>query len=197
LIDDSKANLHLLKDLISSHVKALISTSTEVSQALELTKLVKFDMIISDVNMPDIDGFGLLKLLKRDDRTKHIPVILITASKLDEKFIQKSYTFGAVDYLTKPISEHHLISKLKTYIDIFMIKKDLEEKNTYISSLLEASDEIQIVLDQENKILDFNKLSKKLFNGNIEKNIPLHQLFLDDEYNYQLIKLTIYKMQLL
>ena len=73
------------------------------------------DIIISDVMMPGIDGYELCTVLKKDERTSHIPVILLTASE-DAEGSLKGYQVGAEDYITKPFTNEHLKSKVRKII---------------------------------------------------------------------------------
>ena len=188
LVDDSTTNLAHLEELILSHININILQATSANTALDILSKEQVDLIISDVTMPDIDGFGLVKLLKQKPHTRDIPIIFISAIQVDDKFVKKGYSLGVLDYLTKPISEYLLISKLKTYIDLFIAKKELEEKNNYVTSLLESSDEILVVIDDTQKILDFNAKAFDLFFGSIQKNKKLHQLFEESKESYKLIE---------
>lgn len=73
------------------------------------------DIIISDVMMPGIDGYELCTVLKKDERTSHIPIILLTASD-DAEGSLKGFQTGADDYITKPFTNEHLKSKVRSII---------------------------------------------------------------------------------
>jgi DNA-binding response OmpR family regulator len=73
------------------------------------------DIIITDVMMPGIDGYELCTVLKKDERTSHIPVILLTASE-DAEGSLKGYQTGADDYITKPFANEHLKLKVRNII---------------------------------------------------------------------------------
>lgn len=73
------------------------------------------DLIILDVSMPDMTGYEVLKKLKSDKKTSEIPVIMLTSHSL-EKDVQEIFRLGAQDYVGKPFSTAHLLSRVKTWL---------------------------------------------------------------------------------
>jgi signal transduction histidine kinase/DNA-binding response OmpR family regulator len=82
------------------------------------------DLIISDIMMPEVDGYQLCSVLKKDIRTSHIPIILLTARASEESIIAGLET-GADDYITKPFNTHILLTRIKNLIDL---RRQLQEK---------------------------------------------------------------------
>ncbi len=74
-------------------------------------------LILLDINLPDISGIDLLKIIKNDDKFKNIPVVILTGSNEDQD-IQKSYDLGARSYLVKPISNDALLLVLRALFSI-------------------------------------------------------------------------------
>ena len=99
IVDDEKQNRLLLTELFGTTYK-IIQAKNGV-QALEKARQHRPDLILLDVLMPEMDGMGVLRELKRDDATRLIPVIFITAldSATDE---ENGLNLGAVDYISKP-----------------------------------------------------------------------------------------------
>ena len=100
--DDNPMALYLFETLLQSHGYEVISASNGV-EALLLAQANDIDLIISDILMPQMDGFQLCRKLKSDERTKHIPFIFCTAAYTDSKDEAFAMGLGAVRYLVKPI----------------------------------------------------------------------------------------------
>ena len=95
---------------------------------LEKARAIHPDLIVSDVMMPNLDGYGLCRAVKTDDRLSHIPVILLTSrASLDEKI--KGLEAGSDDYLTKPFSARELLVRARNLLHLGLQKKKLKELN--------------------------------------------------------------------
>ena len=96
----------LAKDRILLH-------ATSGEEALKMTLNKDIDLIILDVQMPDMDGFEVAQILKSNKRTKNIPIIFATAENKEQKFMMKGYDEGAVDYLFKPLDPDIVKAKVQ------------------------------------------------------------------------------------
>lgn len=110
--DDNPMALYLFETLLQSHGYEVLTASNGV-EALALAQLGNIELIISDILMPQMDGFQLCRKLKSDDRTKHIPFIFCTAAYTDGKDEAFALSLGAVRYLVKPIEPPIFISILQ------------------------------------------------------------------------------------
>lgn len=119
LLDDIPENIYSLKLLIEENFDIDIFTALKAQEAIEIVMNNSIDLILTDVQMPDIDGFEFAKYLKEIETTKDIPVIFITGIYEKDEYKNKGYNLGAIEYITKPIDNRLLISKLKIYINIF------------------------------------------------------------------------------
>src|SRR5258706_4658186 len=109
LVDDLEENLLALAALLQrDDIELLTARSGE--EALEL--LLRHDVALAflDVQMPDMDGFELAELMRGSERTRHVPIIFVTAGARDQHRLFKGYETGAVDFLYKPIERHVLQS---------------------------------------------------------------------------------------
>ena len=101
IADDSKMNQQILSEILGVHYEYLYAD--DGLQALELLHS-EFDIaLLLDINMPRLDGFGVLEVMKQRNWLQEIPVI-ITSSEDDESFIQKAYELGVTDYIRRPFN---------------------------------------------------------------------------------------------
>ncbi len=117
IVDDNKNNLLSLHELIESefdNVHVVEADSGIAALSFLMKKIV--DLIILDIQMPQMDGFETAKIIQTRIKTRHIPIVFLTAAYKSKEFMEKGFDVGAVDYLTKPINSIELIGKIKTYV---------------------------------------------------------------------------------
>ncbi len=127
LVDDRPDNLFVLESILKSPELTLIK-ATSGNEALSLVLEHDFALALLDVQMPVMNGFETAELLRGFEKTKHIPIIFITAINKEEKFIFKGYQSGAVDYLFKPLHPDILKSKVNIFLDLYRQQKMLEKQ---------------------------------------------------------------------
>jgi len=111
VVDDSKAALFLFKKIIGLTgvpINKLLTAENGI-KALEVLKENKVDFIMTDINMPEMDGFEFLKHLKEDDKFKDIPVVVITTEGRG-KYVDRAMELGAMNYLKKPFKPEQVKS---------------------------------------------------------------------------------------
>ena len=136
LLDDVSENIYSLKLFIEENFDINIFTALKAQEAIEIVMNNTIDLILTDVQMPDIDGFEFAQYLKDIESTKDIPVIFITGIYEKDEYKNKGYNIGGIEYITKPIDNKLLISKLKIYINIFNTIKTSNEKLHKTENLL-------------------------------------------------------------
>ena len=111
IVDDSPENLDVLKSLLSADYNLKAAPNGKI--ALKISNMLPHpDLILLDIMMPIMDGFEVLKELKKNEETKDIPVIMLTA--LDsEQNIEKCLKLGAVGYIPKPFEPEIILKKIK------------------------------------------------------------------------------------
>ncbi|MCT7461201.1 diguanylate cyclase [Aliarcobacter cryaerophilus] len=132
VVDDMTTTLLLIHDLLKDTYEVKIAKSG--TKALEILNAPNdIDLILLDVEMPDINGYEVCKILKNNDQTKNIPVIFVTArnSEEDEEY---GLNLGAIDYITKPFNKTITKLRLKNYLEM-KIKNDLLEKISMYDAL--------------------------------------------------------------
>ncbi len=133
IVDDNEHNLFALRTLVRQHMDVEILEALSGPVALDISlKEQGIDLIILDVQMPEMDGFQTASMLKIRKKTRDIPVIFLTAAFKTQEFQQKGYEVGAADYLLKPIDDNQLINKISTYFRLIekerAMNRVLEEK---------------------------------------------------------------------
>jgi len=115
IVEDNELNMKLFNDLLEAHGYATVKTR-DGRQALGLAREHRPDLILMDIQLPEVSGLEVIRLLKADDDLKDIPVIAITAfaMKGDEDKIRGS---GCQDYISKPISVMGFIGTVKKYLE--------------------------------------------------------------------------------
>lgn len=125
-VDDNKHNLYTLRALLEQHMEVEILEADSGQQALDIARdQPDIDLIILDIQMPEMDGFQTAKMLKLRKKTRDIPIIFLTAAFKTEEFQQKGYDVGAADYLLKPIDDNQLINKISTYFRLIEKEREL------------------------------------------------------------------------
>ena len=123
VVDDQPSNVELLSHILG---KAGIDTLTASSgtEALGVVAQKQPDLILLDVQMPDMDGFDVCKRLQAEERTRHIPVIFVTADATREGKIA-GLGVGAVDYITKPIEADETLARIQTQLRFVSINREM------------------------------------------------------------------------
>jgi diguanylate cyclase (GGDEF)-like protein/PAS domain S-box-containing protein len=160
LVDDKPENLLVLEKLLKN-LPVEIYKATSGNQALSLTLENDFILILMDVQMPGMDGYEVKDVLSWDDRTKHIPVIFVTANYADEIHQLKGYQYGAVDYLFKPINEQILLSKVKVFLELYEQRLRLQQLQQRYQLILDTAGEGVIELDEKGIIRFCNPTAAK------------------------------------
>lgn len=114
IVEDNELNMKLFNDILEAHQYETIRTNRGV-EALKLAKEHKPDLIVMDIQLPEVSGLEVTKWIKDDDELKHIPVIAITAfaMKGDEERIREG---GCEAYLAKPISVGVFLDTIEKFI---------------------------------------------------------------------------------
>jgi PAS domain S-box-containing protein len=128
LVDDRPANLLALEAILELPGYRLVR-ATSGPEALEKVAREDFALILLDVAMPEMTGFDVADRLKKDERTRSIPILFLTAvaTGLDE--IYRAYRIGAVDYLIKPLNVDAVRSKVEVFVDLYRQRHAVERRD--------------------------------------------------------------------
>jgi two-component system sensor histidine kinase/response regulator len=125
LVDDREENLVALAALLERDGLEILTASSG-DAALELLLVHDVALALVDVQMPEMDGFALAELMRGAERTKHVPIIFVTANSLENNRVFRGYDAGAVDFLIKPVDPRILRHKTETFFQLFKQRQELE-----------------------------------------------------------------------
>jgi PAS domain S-box-containing protein len=128
IVDDKANNIFALEQVLSQPGRNLIR-AINGKEALKIVLDKEIDLIILDVQMPDMDGFEVAQILKSHKRTRDIPIIFASAEKKEHRFMMKGFEEGAVDYLYKPLNAAVTEAKVSVLLQLHLQKKELIRKN--------------------------------------------------------------------
>jgi len=146
VVDDTLANVRLLVELLTNQGYT-VRPARDGLQALSTAQSVPLDLILLDINMPQMDGYEVCTKLKADERTYNIPIIFISALNdvLDKV---KAFGVGGVDYITKPFQVEEVLARVETHLALRHLQKSFQAKNEELSNTLQ-----QLKATQEELIL--------------------------------------------
>ncbi len=154
LADDNGDMRHYVKRLLRS-AGYRVETAANGEEALAAIRGAKPDLILSDVMMPKLDGFGLLRQVRRDPQLREIPVLLLSARAGEEARVE-GIRSGADDYLTKPFSARELLARVDANLRLAAIRRDrarvLEEEAATLEKLNAVGTAIAAELDLERAV---------------------------------------------
>lgn len=190
LVDDRSENLLALEAIIERDDYNLIKAFSG-EEALKFLLKYDFAVILLDVQMPGIDGFGTAKIIKAREKTKNIPILFITANNMDSVHIFTGYSVGAIDYIIKPFDPIILKAKVEGFVELYKMNEKLvqqseilaektralEKANIELSNttselrvsealanvISETSIDSMIIIDNDGTILKVNPAVKKMF----------------------------------
>jgi len=128
LVDDIRENLVALRALIGSE-EVEVHSAESGEQALELLLKHDFALALLDVQMPSMNGFELAEMMRASPRSRHIPIIFVTAGGREKQFHFKGYESGAVDFLYKPLEDYMVRGKVRIFVDLYRQRSQLAQQN--------------------------------------------------------------------
>jgi putative two-component system response regulator len=137
MVDDREENLYALEKILNEIPNVLSIQSNNGNDALMHTLEHDFCLAIVDVQMPEMDGYELVELLRGNQKTAQLPVIFVSAIFSDEFHHRKGYDVGAVDFLSKPFNPQILLSKVRVFISLYEQRLQLEDWSKSLEKLVE------------------------------------------------------------
>jgi len=148
LVDDNKVNLAIGRNVLSEYYDVFALSSAD--KLFEFLKNVIPDLILLDIDMPGMDGYETLTILKADKKYADIPVIFVTA-KTSESDEYAGLDLGAIDYITKPFNPALLLKRIENHLLIQKQKKSLQDNNNSLIKMVK--EKAHQVFDLQNAII--------------------------------------------
>lgn len=149
-VDDTEANLQLISRLLKNKGYQ-VTLARSGFEALEAIKIKHPDIILLDIQMPEMNGYEVCQTLKSDPLTKDIPVIFISASGITEDKVD-AFKAGGVDYITKPVKSEEVFARVNTHLKLSDLQHELQQANQTLAEQLEEqrrlNEELQKALKQ-------------------------------------------------
>lgn len=164
VLDDKEENIISLSALLSQIDHINIISSTDPNEALKICWKNDISIALVDVQMPEINGFEFVSLLKSNPKTSHITAIMVTAISKEDKYLLKGLESGAVDYLYKPLNPEITIAKVTSFVKQIHIQEEIKQKNI----ALEESKKQLIIAKEE---AEEARKSKEIFLANMSHEI--------------------------
>lgn len=151
LVDDNQLNLSALTAALGDTRLELVAAKSG-AEALKCLLADDYALVLLDVQMPDIDGFETARLIRLREKTKHVPIIFITAMYREEAEASRGYSLGAVDYIIKPYSKDTLKSKVSVFVNLYLMREEVKrqaevilahEKREHEAKLLETKRKLE------------------------------------------------------
>ena len=149
IVDDKTENLFALEKLLEKPGRRFFKASSGKA-ALKMAYNTDFSLILLDVQMPEMNGFEVARILKSNPKTAKVSIIFVTAISKEEKYVLKGYDEGAIDYLFKPLDVEITKAKVSTYLKLYQQNRELEDKNERLenlASLVDNSQEITCIFN--------------------------------------------------
>ena len=172
VVDDLNQNIIALEAIVGRTDLQLL-TANSGAQALEVILQHDIALALIDVQMPGMDGFELAELMRGNDRSRHIPIIFLTAAIGDPSRQFRGYEAGAVDFLSKPFDTFVLRSKIEVFVQLYNQKRRLAEKLAELEESLRLNELFTAVLGHDLR----SPLASVLANAEILKRLaPTEQI---------------------
>src|SRR5215204_733276 len=163
LVDDRPENLLAMQTILEDLGQNLVCASSG-HEALRFLLIEDVALILLDVQMPGLNGFEFAELVRARERTQNTPIIFVSANSVDEQYVFKGYSLGAVDYLTKPFQPEILKSKVIFFTKLFRQNQEIKRQAKLLEDANVALDSANIDLEArvQERTVDLEAVNEKL-----------------------------------
>ncbi|NUR18328.1 MAG: response regulator, partial [Gemmatimonadaceae bacterium] len=185
LVDDRPENLLALEAILEPLGQRLVRASSG-EEALKRLLTMEFAVILLDVQMPGMNGFDTARLIKARERSRHIPIIFLTAISKEEAYVFEGYSVGAVDYMFKPFQPDILRSKVAVFVDLYRKQEqikhqdellresekrelelrhraELRETQARLAEVVDGALDAIVMFDEKQRVTLFNEAAERMF----------------------------------
>jgi len=148
LVDDLRENLVALEALLRQPGRRIF-TARSGEEALSLMLEHAFALAILDVQMPSMNGFELAELMRGTERTRHIPIVFVSAAGRELNYAFRGYESGAVDFLYKPIDPIAVRSKVNVFVELFRQRQELQAAQEQLQRAVNMRDDFMSMVSHE------------------------------------------------
>ncbi len=158
IVDDVEANRFVLRDIIQEmgYQPILVEHG---KQALKIVSRMRPQLIISDISMPEMDGYEFCEIIKKDAELRDIPIIFISAFDNPED-ITKGFNLGGEDYITKPFIPEVVKARVRLHLRLYDTAQDLQESNRQLQTLV-AEQVRQLELEKKNVLYALTRVARE------------------------------------
>jgi PAS domain S-box-containing protein len=162
LVDDNPANLLSLRALLDGLGQNLVEARSG-EEALQRIQTGEFAVVLLDVLMPGMGGFEAARALRDHERSRHTPIIFLTASDIDSPQMEEGYALGAVDFLVKPVLPVALQAKVRGFVQLFQDKQRTRREAEQLRLLVHgATDYAIFLLDPQGYVASWNAGAERI-----------------------------------
>lgn len=143
IVDDKIGNLVALEAILEDLEDIEFIRASSGLEALEASLKHEFALILIDVQMPEMDGFETIEMLKKTKRGRYVPVIFVSAIYKDDYYKIQGVKSGGVDFITKPVVDEILLGKVKIFLELYRQKQELNALVLELQTTLENVKQLQ------------------------------------------------------
>lgn len=140
VVDDYAENVELLEEMLRNGGYE-VSTAYNGEEALQKTRQLLPDLILLDIMMPKMDGYEVCEELRKEERTKDIPIIFVTAKTEVKDWTHAIFNIGVNSYITKPINPKKLLDKVKSVLKMKQSREELRKTREKLSKTIEETEQ--------------------------------------------------------
>jgi len=174
-VDDNRENLLLLEYLFRPFKNIYLEVALSGQEALDKLKKLNYDLILLDIDMPIMNGYEVAQKIKEDKILSSIPIVFITGEYNAQQFIEKGFSLGAVDYLSKPIDNNLLLNRVKLYLELSIKEKELKLHTEHLEKLVnQRTKDLKLAIEATENA---NRFKNEFYsNMSHELRTPLHAI---------------------